>query len=188
MTNGGTPFDLTVIQNNPNAAAEISATIIDNSAGRAQQARAPRRTIAPRSPSPVARIAADLSVGMRITGPGIAPGTVITGINSTNNSVTISSSATTALGAGSGTFEFIQDRVGTTTTGTTTVTGITNTNGLYIGMRVEGTGIRGWHHHHGDRDELEHHAERAHDRERKHEPRRSSRSPAWTSWAQARWC
>jgi hypothetical protein len=68
----GTPFDLTVIQNNVGAATEISAAIIDNSAGRADKqgtsvAGSGTITFSPGT------IAADLSVGMRVTGPGIAP-------------------------------------------------------------------------------------------------------------------
>jgi len=138
------PYDLMVIQNNPGAAVEISAVIADNDAGRQSRLGVATSSTITFTGSG-SSIATDLAVGMRVYGPGIAAGTIITALGT--NTVTLSK--TVGAGAGSSLeYYFDQnkldvntDRTGTTTTGTTTVSGITDTSGLYIGMGVAGAGI-----------------------------------------------
>ncbi|WP_395734312.1 autotransporter-associated beta strand repeat-containing protein [Prosthecobacter sp.] len=194
---GTTVNDLLIIQNNTTAAFEISASIIDNTASRADRTG----TIASGSNLVRNINGADLAVGMLVTGSGIAAGTTITSLSSvatvninstsgnnvlvasvpsnlfvgatllgrtvtdiTGNTVTLDGAPNEAIAAPTirefqtntitlsttpatsvtGTLQFSQDRSGTTTAGSTSVTGLNGTNGtngLYVGMKVSGLGI-----------------------------------------------
>ncbi|WP_397380167.1 autotransporter-associated beta strand repeat-containing protein [Prosthecobacter sp.] len=86
---GTTVNDLLIIQNNTTAAFEISASIIDNTASRADRTA----TIANGSNLVRNINGADLAVGMLVTGSGIAAGTTITALSSV---------ATVSIGSTSG--------------------------------------------------------------------------------------
>ena len=98
--------------------------------------------------------ASQLAIGMPVTGTGIAPGTAISQINS-DTQITLSAAATVS---GPQTLTFIslnlhtlpygtpfngnsQSQTGTLTSGATSVTGLTATSQLAVGMPVTGTGI-----------------------------------------------
>ncbi|OYW95503.1 MAG: hypothetical protein B7Z23_02335, partial [Pseudomonadales bacterium 32-61-5] len=75
---GTTVNDLLIIQNNTTASFEISSSIIDNTASRADRSG----TIASGSNLVRNINGADLAVGMLVTGSGIAAGTTITALSS----------------------------------------------------------------------------------------------------------
>lgn len=87
---------------------------------------------------------ADLFQGMGVTGPGVPVGTFIqTIVNST--SITLSKNATASATAAPLTFYLGASpaftRTGTTASANSTITGLSRTDDLYIGMPVSGTGV-----------------------------------------------
>ncbi|MEI7862463.1 MAG: hypothetical protein WCJ21_07525, partial [Planctomycetota bacterium] len=81
-----------------------------------------------------------LKVGMRVGGAGIPPGTTISSIDATNNTITLSAAATTS-GKGVA-LEFATSAItGNTTNTSAVVTNLTSTSVLALGMLVSGTGI-----------------------------------------------
>jgi flagellin-like hook-associated protein FlgL len=87
----------------------------------------------------------NLSVGMSISGPGIPPNTTITKVDSASQ-ITLSQPLTQAVTGGDFTFlptlsKAINNATTSTTINTNTLTGLTDTTGLAVGMSVSGPNI-----------------------------------------------
>ena len=83
----------------------------------------------------------DLRVGMLVFGPGIADGTIIEAINTSDRTIQISQQASAA---GSGDLRFVAPsvtRLGDTANNSSIVAGLSSTEGLEVGMVVFGAGI-----------------------------------------------